>query len=75
MSDRPTIIDRLRSFDRGTLNANKDGISGTPCRTQDWTLDQLGNWSTLNTDGTDQDRTHNAQNQITIHRQPDHPGL
>jgi RHS repeat-associated protein len=32
--------------------------------TQVWTLDSLGNWTTLTTDGTTQTRDHNAQNQI-----------
>ena len=43
MTDKPTIIDRLVSFDRGTLNANKDGITARPraARTGRWT-----NWAT-----------------------------
>jgi len=32
---------------------------------QSWTFDQLGNWSSVVTDGTTDTRTHNAQNQVT----------
>jgi RHS repeat-associated protein len=34
-------------------------------RSPNWSLDALGNWSSLSTDGTAQSRTHNSQNQIT----------
>jgi hypothetical protein len=34
-------------------------------RSQNWSLDALGNWSSLSNDGTAQSRTHNSQNQIT----------
>jgi len=61
---------RLKTFDRGDLNANKDGISGTPGREQDWGLDATGNWTSLvqKTSGAtdlDQDRAHNHANEIT----------
>ncbi len=36
--------DRLIAFQRGELNANKDGITGTPGREEDWLLDMIGNW-------------------------------
>jgi hypothetical protein len=53
-------------MDRGTLNANKDGISGSPSRSQDWDYDGLGNWDSLTTDGgAAQTRGHNKQNEIT----------
>ena len=58
-------LNRLVSFDRGTLNANKDGISGTASRSQDWTWISLGNWLSLTTDGSTETRSFNAQNQIT----------
>ncbi|HEV2292459.1 MAG TPA: RHS repeat-associated core domain-containing protein [Tepidisphaeraceae bacterium] len=58
-------LDRLTSFSRGTLDAEKDGISGTPSRSQGWSLDALGNWSAVSTDGTNQTRSHNQQNQLT----------
>ncbi|NLX97959.1 MAG: hypothetical protein GXY83_17490, partial [Rhodopirellula sp.] len=46
-------LDRLATMDRA------DGFD------QDWTLDGLGNFSTFNDDGTSQDRTTNAANEIT----------
>lgn len=63
-------LQRLVNFDRGDLTGTPPtGISGTPAKEEDWTLDQLGNWpglvrksagaTTLN-----QTRTHNAVNEI-----------
>ena len=37
-------LHRLTNYKRGELNANKDGITGTPTREQTWVLDALGNW-------------------------------
>ena len=34
-------LHRLASFQRGTLNANKDGITGTATREQTWVLDHV----------------------------------
>jgi len=34
---------RFTSFNRGTLNANKDGTNGTPSREQTWTLHHVDN--------------------------------
>src|SRR5262249_25838487 len=58
-------LQELTNFERGTLNSTKDGISGTASRTQNWDLDGLGNFNSETTDSVEQDRTHNAQNQIT----------
>jgi RHS repeat-associated protein len=58
-------LNQLTSFSRGTLNGTKDGISGTPSRTQSWDYDGLGNFDNQTTDGTGQARTHNKQNEIT----------
>jgi RHS repeat-associated protein len=62
-------LNQLTDFRRGTLSdSNSDNIPDTvttASRTQSWTFDPLGNWSTLTTDGTGQTRTHNKQNQIT----------
>jgi len=63
-------INRLVTFDRGDLNAQKTAISGTPVREEDWTLDPTGNWTdylqkTSGATDLDQDRTHNAVNEIT----------
>jgi RHS repeat-associated protein len=57
-------LNRLPSFERGTLNASKDSIA-SPSHSQGWGLDALGNWATVTTDGTPQNRTHNQQNEIT----------
>jgi RHS repeat-associated protein len=59
-------LDRLTSFDRGTLNSTKTGISGTIARQQDWTLDALGNWNQLQEGATTETRQHNGQNQVTV---------
>ncbi|HRJ79811.1 MAG TPA: RHS repeat-associated core domain-containing protein, partial [Planctomycetota bacterium] len=63
-------FDRLTEFRRGTLSdTNSDGVPdtvSTTTRQQAWTLDALGNWSSLQTNGgTAVNRTHNAQNQVT----------
>lgn len=63
-------LHRLKSMDRGELNATKIGITGTPSREEDWSLDPLDNWSNFvqKTSGTtdlDQDRAVNKVNEIT----------
>ncbi|MDY3560569.1 hypothetical protein R5W23_001813 [Gemmata sp. JC673] len=58
-------LDQLASFDRGTLNGTKTGISGTVSRSQGWDYDAVGNWDSVTTNGTTQTRTANAQNEIT----------
>ena len=63
-------VNRLVTFDRGDLNANKDAISGTPAKEEDWGLDMTGNWSdflqkTSGSTDSNQDRTHNPVNEIT----------
>src|SRR5206468_4039258 len=35
-------LNQLASFDRGTLNGGKNGITGTVARSQDWDYDSLG---------------------------------
>ncbi len=57
-------MNRLATFDRGDLNADKDAISGTPVKEEDWGLDMTGNWSdflqkTSGSTDLNQDRTHN----------------
>src|SRR5439155_1227458 len=60
---------QLTDTRRGALSdTNADNIPDTvttSSRTQGWAFDPLGNWSTLTTDGSNQNRTHNKQNQIT----------
>mgnify|MGYP000858361248 CR=1 FL=1 len=63
-------INRLKTFDRGDLNAGKTAISGTPAKEEDWGLDMTGNWTdflqkTSGSTDLDQDRTHNPVNEIT----------
>jgi RHS repeat-associated protein len=62
-------LGQLTAFARGTLSdTNSDGIPDTvasPAHSQSWTLDALGNWSSVTTDGSTQTRTANQQNQIT----------
>lgn len=59
-------LNRLTTFQRGTLTftgSTPTGTSGTT-RSQSWTLDQLGNWESLTTNGTSVSRTHNKQNEL-----------
>ncbi len=63
-------LGRLTAFARGTLSAS--GNNGTsldtitsPSQTQTWSLDALGNWSSVTTNGSTTTRTFNAQNQTT----------
>jgi hypothetical protein len=57
-------LNQLTSFQRGTLNSTKTGLTGSALRTQTWSYDALGNVSNLTTDGTSETRTHNKQNQL-----------
>jgi YD repeat-containing protein len=63
------LLNQISEFRRGVLSdTNSDGIPDTvttASRSQVWSYDPLGNWSTVNNDGTAQNRTHNRQNQIT----------
>jgi RHS repeat-associated protein len=57
-------LNQLAAFARGALNGTNDTIS-SPSESQNWSLDALGNWSSVTTNGTTQTRTANAQNEIT----------
>ncbi len=61
-------FNQLVSFSRGTLNATNDSITGTPSRNQTWTLDALGNWTSVTSAAsgspTTQNATFNAQNEV-----------
>src|SRR5262249_23813235 len=63
------LLNQLTDFRRGALSdTNSDSIPDTvttASRSQGGTFDPLGNWSTLTTDGTGVNRTHNKQNQLT----------
>jgi RHS repeat-associated protein len=58
-------LNQLTTFDRGTLNGTKTGLTGAASRTQAWNFDALGNFDSQTTDGTTQTRTANKQNEIT----------
>jgi RHS repeat-associated protein len=57
-------LNQLTVFARGTLNGSNDTIA-SPSHRLSWSLDALGNFSSVTTDGTPQSRTHNQQNQVT----------
>jgi RHS repeat-associated protein len=63
------LLNQLTAFARGALSdTNGDGVPDTvasPGHSQSWSLDALGNFSGVTTDGTTQTRTHNQQNEIT----------
>jgi RHS repeat-associated protein len=63
-------LNRLTEMQRGTLNSGKTGITGTPVREMDYTLDPVGNWDSYltKTSGTtdlNQGRTQSTVNEIT----------
>jgi YD repeat-containing protein len=57
-------LNRLTSFQRGTLNATRDGLVGAATHSQSWALDALGNWAQVTTDGIPVTRSYNAQNEV-----------
>ncbi|MFO0916596.1 MAG: RHS repeat-associated core domain-containing protein [Pirellulales bacterium] len=64
-------LQRLKNFDRGDLNAGRTGITGTPVREEDWTLDRTGNWpgyvvKASGTTSLNQTRGHNPANEVTL---------
>ena len=60
---RPEPADRASQH--GTLNSDHDGITGTPTASQSWSLDALGNCTSVTTNGTTQTNTANQQNEYT----------
>jgi RHS repeat-associated protein len=58
-------LHRITNFQRGTLNSTHNGIVGTASDSQSWTLDALGNFTGVTTNGTSDTRTINQQNQDT----------
>jgi RHS repeat-associated protein len=55
-------LDRLSSMGRGQWD---EGQLQQSVFEQGWGLDGVGNWSFFDDDGQDQDRTHNAANELT----------
>lgn len=62
-------FNQLTDFARGMLSdSNNDGVPDTvssPARSQTWSLDAVGNWSSITTDSSTQTRSHNKLNEIT----------
>jgi RHS repeat-associated protein len=58
-------LNQLSTFQRGTLNSTKTGLIGSPSRSQSWTPDALGNFTSVTSDGNVQTRTSNMQNELT----------
>ena len=54
---------RLVDFQRGTLSADKDAITGTVTSSQTWQLDGVGNWASTVVDGQAKTQTVNAMNE------------
>ena len=52
----------LVDFQRGTLNASKDGITGAAINSQTWQLDGVGNWASTVVDGQSQTQTISNMN-------------
>ena len=63
-------LSQVTSADVGTLNTNKDGMTGTPAREETFGFDPWGNWNNYDQDlngssDITQIRVHNKDNQIT----------
>ena len=62
-------LNQLTNFSRGTLSASISGGTldtiTTPSRSQGWTLDVMGNFTSQTTGTTSVTRTHNMQNEVT----------
>jgi RHS repeat-associated protein len=58
-------LNQLTSFQRGTLNSTKTGLTGSASRSQNWSPDALGNFTSVTTNGTAQTRSANQQNEYT----------
>src|SRR5204863_7096070 len=58
-------LNQVTAFARGTLSdTNSDGVPdtvATASRSQSWSLDGLGNWSSVTSDGMPQGGTFNKQ--------------
>jgi RHS repeat-associated protein len=57
-------LNRLVSFERGTLASGDTSITGTPSANETWTLDNVGNMDSVTSAGTTTSRTINTRNQI-----------
>jgi RHS repeat-associated protein len=59
------VLNQLATFQRGTLNSTKTGLTGSASASQSFSTDAVGNFTSVTTNGTTQTRTANAQNQYT----------
>jgi RHS repeat-associated protein len=58
-------MNRVTDMQRGTLNTAKNGLVGVATRAQSWNLDALGNSNSVTSNGVNEARSHNAQNELT----------
>ena len=58
-------INQLKQYARGQMAGPPNEWTISASRWQTWDYDALGNMEAVNTDGTNQTRTHNKQNEIT----------
>ena len=56
-------INQIKSLDRGVLNTNKDTVTVSNF-TESWDFDKTGNWTQYDKNGTVENRTHNAANEL-----------
>ncbi len=61
------VLNQMNAFNRGTLGGLNFSMVSNPTRTQQWTLDALGNWTALTTNIPSQNQTRqtNPQNELT----------
>lgn len=56
-------LNQLLAFGRGELNSGHDSITATT-RNQSWSMDALGNFSSVTTGSTTETRSHDSQNRL-----------
>ena len=56
-------VNQIKSLSRGVLNANKDAVP-SPNFTEAWNFDATGNWMQYDKNGTVENRTPNAANEL-----------
>src|SRR5690606_32395482 len=57
-------LDRMTNFDEGTLNGGKTAIT-SPTFNQNWTLDNVGNWSNFTDNGSSSNNTFTNTHEMT----------
>ncbi|MDR1477324.1 MAG: hypothetical protein LBJ00_00100 [Planctomycetaceae bacterium] len=56
-------LGQIKTLNRGTLNTNQTAVT-TVNHSESWNFDQTGNWSQYTKNGTTENRTHNAANEL-----------